>query len=811
MKTKRVLRVSLAAFLLFTTYVAAEADGASGEKAPAVNKAGKILVTNIKANVEYSDTTYPILLEDDLQDGKPVYSTAISGDKRYKDAGEFAGLQYLRTDSRWWNLEIGNKFLEFDIDKDATIYVACFKKLKSFDNAFSKDHWLMSVEGGWKDLHKDILVADKTDQPYGVFAKTLKAGHVTLPANAMPGFLTGVYAHYLVFIGPPVGEPKDNVIPTPVVPGKIPAFSGAEGGGMYATGGRGGEVYEVTNLEDYSGREAPMPGSLRDAVSKPNRTVVFRISGTIVLKSSLQIKADNITIAGQTAPGDGIAVKAYPLSIAGNNKIIRFIRSRPGDETDEEFDSFGGCFGNQIICDHISAAWSTDEAASFRYVKDFTFQWSVVGESNLHAHHKSGAHGFGGIWGGRNATYHHNLVLHNVSRMPRFNQGPIDFRNNVFYNWGYKAEYGDYNLANFVGNYYKPGNGTLEQARSKFAEPLEVQPWRGFGMYLNGNIMEGSEEVTRNNLLGAFGMSEDKRYILLTEEVPFPSPVKTQIASAAFETVLKYAGASPDPAKRDAVDMRFVNDARNGTGSMIYTRPATLEFAKDETQRARIEGTLKAHKARMVKIEYPLLKSATPPMDTDHDGMPDEWEVKHGLNPKDPADRNGDNSGDGYTNLEKYLNELAAPAMPPESEYATKIVLEPVDLSVLKGMSSPEAQAKCDVIVTLNGNAVTGNAKARVMDHTVLIPLDDLFKSLGFQVTWNAETQTATCVKDGKKIEIPTDRKQGRPEENTRPLAMVARLIDGRPFVPAQFLQACVGAKVVWDQKNRVLMISTAR
>ncbi len=386
--------ISATVMLLFLSFAAGAVEGPVGEKAPPT-KTDKITVSNIKANVEFSDNTYPILLEAGLKNGEPVYSTPTSGDKRYKDVGEFAGLQYLRTDSRWWSLETSNKFLEFDIDRDATIYVAYYKKLKDFSNAFTKDHWLASKEGGWKDLRKDIVVAEKTDQTYGVFARTFKAGHVSLPANAASGLLVGVASHYLVFVGPPIGGPQDNIVPHGVTAGKIPAFPGAEGGGMYATGGRGGEVYEVTNLEDYKERTPAIPGSLRDAVSKPNRTVVFRISGTILLKSALQIKADNITIAGQTAPGDGIAVRAYPLSVGGNNKIIRFIRSRPGDETNAEFDSFGAAFGSQIICDHISAAWSVDEAASFRYVKDFTFQWSVVGESNLHAHHKSGAHGFG--------------------------------------------------------------------------------------------------------------------------------------------------------------------------------------------------------------------------------------------------------------------------------------------------------------------------------------------------------------------------------------------------------------------------------
>lgn len=748
------------------------------------------VVSHLKANVEFSDNSYPILCEQNLQNGKNVYSTEISGHNIYRDVGEFAGLQYLRTDNRWWNLETARRFIEFDIDRPATVYVAFFKKLRKFDDALQPQHWLRDPSGGWKYLDKEIRVEARDEHTFGVFAKTFKPGRVTLPGNAIPGTNVGVYSHYLVFIGPAIGEPQENKIPDPVLRGKIPAFPGAEGGGMYATGGRGGSVYAVTNLEDYGTREKPIPGSLRDAVSQPNRTIVFRISGTIALKSELKIVAPNITLAGQTAPGDGICVKDYPLSIAGDNKIIRFIRSRPGDASNREFDSFGAAFGNQIICDHISAAWSTDEAASFRYLRDFTLQWSIIGESNLHAQHQSGAHGFGGIWGGKNATYHHNLVLHHVSRMPRFNQGPIDFRNNVFYNWGYKAEYGDYNLANFVGNYYRPGSGTLPTARAKFAEPLELQPWRGFGLFLNGNVMHENLALTENNTLGVVGMDDAKRYILLTQEVPTPQPVRTQSAPAAFNTVLTLAGASPVPEQRDAIDARFVEEARSGTGNMIYTRPATLEFAKNEEQRKRIEETLKNHKAKQVRFEYPVLKSSPAPADADNDGMPDVWEQKHQLNPNDSADRNGDNDADGYTNLEEYLNELAAPAMPVAADYAQPVSLKPVDLSSLKGVSAQALQNPEPLITVVQGNRLLGPQQPVLRADRVWLPAQAVMEALGFTLQQEMESKTLKARLDAEEITLECET------------------VEGMLAIPAEHLAQVAGVRWALDTVNHVLMIA---
>lgn len=464
---------------------------------------------------------------------------------------------------------------------------------------------------------------------------------------------------------------------------KIPAFPGAEGGGRFATGGRGGTVYEVTNLND-SG-----PGSLRDAVSEPNRTIVFRVSGIIYLNKTLEIKEDHITIAGQTAPGDGICIAGYTLSIEASNIIMRYIRCRLGDENKDEDDAMHATDRSipfkyhDIIIDHCSMSWSVDEVGTFYGIKDFTLQWCILSESLDHSVHAKGNHGYGGIWGGYNATFHHNLIANNTSRNPRFcgsrytgkpDSEVVDFRNNVIYNWGninsvYGGEGGHYNMVN---NYYKPGPATPgsltesspENKRNRilnytsyyFSKDAAVYPdtlWGG-KFYIHGNYVEGYPDVTADNWTK--GVQKDDYYQAeeliqkARQENPFPhAPVRTQSAQEAYKSVLDSAGAILP--KRDPVDKRIIKEARTGTAT----------YEGDAYAKINEKGI--SHPSGIIDSQkdvggYPDYHSTTPPADADHDGMPDNWEKKHELNSDDASDRNNYTLDKSYTNLEVYLNNI---------------------------------------------------------------------------------------------------------------------------------------------------------
>jgi pectin methylesterase-like acyl-CoA thioesterase len=414
--------------------------------------------------------------------------------------------------------------------------------------------------------------------------------------------------------------------------GSLPAFPGAEGGGKYVTGGRGQAVYEVTTLEDYNRTEAPIPGSLRDAVSQSNRTIVFRVGGTIRLKESLKITGSNLTIAGQTAPGDGITVTDYTTTVEADNVILRYMRFRLGDRYPSEDDAFGARNHKNLIIDHCSFSWSVDEVLSLYNNQNTTVQWSIVEESMLMTTHQKGRHGYGGIWGGNNASFLHNLIAHNFSRNPRFSGGDpvydiMETTNNIIYNWGLFSAYGggkgQYNLNN---NYYKYGANSYYDMRNAFFNEL-LSPSK---MYVGGNIMEGDAEVTADNWLGVKSVQDPS--LKLSQAVQVVGEYVPESAQDAYNHVLADAGATLP--KRDAIDARVVYDVKNRTGQHINS-PREVGGYPD----------------------YPTVISAV--IDQDHDGMDDAWELEKGLSPSNPDDRNGANlSPEGYTNLEVYLHDL---------------------------------------------------------------------------------------------------------------------------------------------------------
>jgi hypothetical protein len=438
--------------------------------------------------------------------------------------------------------------------------------------------------------------------------------------------------------------PKDPI----EQPSKIIAFPGAEGGGKFTSGGRGYDVYEVTTLEDYSptNGEKIIKGSFRDAVSQGNRNIVFRVSGTIHLKERVKLKVNNVTIAGQTAPGDGVCLADYLVDCSGcQNVIIRYLRFRPGSaHIDLEPDGFGGRDMNYMMVDHISTSWSTDETLSLYRCNNLTVQWSMAYESLTLSGHIKGRHGYGGVWGGNNSTWTHNIIAHHTSREPRIGGGQpgdnklpayLDVKNNVLYDWGFNSMYGgDTSHVNVMNNYYKPGPGTKSEVNTRIAQPgVKGKPseW-----YFNGNYMDGAPEVSANNSLGLQDYNDCDATIQ-------NSPINTgntdtttmQSATVAYSDVLARAGDSFP--RRDAADARIVADIKNGTGRFI-------------NREYEVGG-------------YPELKMCAAPVDTDHDGMPDEWEKAHGLDSNDPSD--GKKASDGtigdsnkYTNLELFLNSI---------------------------------------------------------------------------------------------------------------------------------------------------------
>lgn len=489
-----------------------------------------------------------------------------------------------------------------------------------------------------------------------------------------------------------------------------PAFPGAEGFGKLATGGRGGQVIYVTNLND-SGT-----GSLRAAVEASGaRIVVFKVSGIISLTKDLKIDNGNITIAGQSAPGDGICLKNYSVSVNADNVIIRFMRFRMGDEAQHEGDAIGGRFKNNIIIDHCSMSWSTDECVSFYNNQNTTVQWCVIAESLRNSVHGKGAHGYGGIWGGKNASFHHNLLAHHDSRNARLGEYAgssfaltdlVDIRNNVIYNWGHNSAYGGEAMnANFINNYYKPGpstkanNGSTKQGRifsidkNKVKGTLVYDIWGKF--YIDGNYVDGNSNATNDNwTYGVYNQyhgsystypssckdsngatitceytipisNADKVDMKLNTPLDVANNVTTHSAVEAYNKVLAYVGAS---LVRDAVDTRIITETENGTYTYTGSNGSTNGIIDTQSD---VGG-------------WPTYNTAAAPIDSDNDGMPDTWEDTNGLNKNSASDGASTSLDGSYTNVEVYLNSLVSSIISSQNENALSVQNNKIDHSEIK-------------------------------------------------------------------------------------------------------------------------------
>jgi pectate lyase len=442
----------------------------------------------------------------------------------------------------------------------------------------------------------------------------------------------------------------------PLVRARIPAFPGAGGAGAWTPGGRGGKVYAVTNLADRGS------GSLREAVEASGpRTVVFRVAGIITLETPLAINHPFITIAGQTAPGDGICIRGQTTEINTHDVVLRYLRFRRGNLKSRD-DALGGNPVGNVIVDHCSASWGLDENLSlYRHmvklpggglkklpVENLTIQWCISSEAldlNNHA--------FGGTWGGKNCSFHHNLFACNTGRNPSIGMGgSFDFRNNVLFNWRHRTiDGGDgSSRVNVVANYFKPGPATTSEAlryricRAQGRSQRDEHP--GFGKwYVGDNYVVGNAKVTADNWAGGVQYDpprQDKDAIIPmgTEKdvrsfEPFPAATITQQkAEEAYELVLAYAGASRP--HRDPVDVRIIETVRTGKPTF---KTGIIDTPAD------VGG-------------WPEYRAGAVDADSDGDGIPDWWEKKYGLNPNDPSDALKDLNGDGFTNLEKYLNGI---------------------------------------------------------------------------------------------------------------------------------------------------------
>ena len=509
---------------------------------------------------------------------------------------------------------------------------------------------------------------------------------VTYNGSAAPPSAVGVYS-VVATINDPNYRGGTSATMTIYAPGTQPvrAFPGAEGAGANARGGRGGDVYHVTNLND-SGA-----GSLREGVrtAAGPRTVVFDVAGTINLSTRLNINKSFLTIAGQTAPGDGVTVAGHSTVVSGNNVVIRYLRFRVGDLNCPvvQDDALWVDRTSDVILDHVSASWSVDETLSVTESNNVTVQWSFITESMKNSCHEKGAHGYGSLirYGTGVVTYHHNLYAHHDSRNPRVGDGVgLDFVNNVIYNWGGESGYsgpadeGTTRL-NYVGNYLVAGPQTTNvKLRAFNGGSTNTQ------IHQSNNFLDGDRDGARDGadngwamFVGSYTRREPARFDF--------AQVTTHDAPTAYERVLGTAGSS---LRRDSVDARLAGEVRGEGGRHINSQNEVGGF--------------------------PVLDAGPALNDADGDGIPDEWETNHGLNPTDGADGRAVGAG-GYTNLELYLNDLVpTPGFDPSADAAP-----PVTTPALSREPNAAGWHNADVTLTLSSADNVGGSGLRELVYSV--------------------------------------------------------------------------------------------
>ena len=539
----------------------------------------------------------------------------------------------------------------------------------------------------WELQHEGVKVDGGTVKTRNVEVKNLtKATDYRFGVKAVndggASSMTWIDARTAGTVDPPT-PPADQYyadfsIPAVEEDGVPRAFPGAEGGGMYTTGGRGGKVIHVRNTND-SGT-----GSLRAALAESGkRTIVFDVAGIIELQSPIYVTKGDLTIAGQTAPGGGICVKNYTINLNADNIIVRNLHFRLGDEgpnAGDGEDCIWSRYHKNIILDHCSMSWSIDECASFYANEFFTMQWCILTESMNDSAHSKGAHGYGGIWGGKDASFHHNLLANHHSRNPRIDhpeiypnigtnpnpvfdlskRGNVDLRNLVVYNWGDNSSYGgEDGHFNFVNCYYKPGPDSRDRhyfvdAYKDYTREVRDENGKKTGekvtihyaypaLYLSGNKNAKYSDISNNNATGIYWHNGGNATLASNPHKVLGSDGRnsyttTHSAEQALELVLTYGG---DNLHRDSVDERAVNGVRNNTGKIINT-PADVggwpAYTASEEQMSRVQ-------------------------DSDSDGMPDWFEDQFGLNKSDKPDKNDASlitldKYNRYTNLEMYLHYL---------------------------------------------------------------------------------------------------------------------------------------------------------